>query len=250
MEVLWDDTYDVDTAAPPLATGEWIVTLPLRSRPSLIHNVKNDYDNNVHYDRDEIPALPALACPPVWWIVLDASVPVGNSYWKTMAEVLGGTSSSSWSSLWGDIPAHVHVGLLAVSSTTCTVYDLTSSSPDTVTPTHDDDEDNDDDDDEEEEEDDPSSPSYHPHVLHYPLTTRNVPLSLVPADATHKATIQATLHALATMGAGAVPSTHPQQQSDNKDHGKETEEEGDMSDWSPPGMVLSVALEKIGRAHV
>ncbi len=83
---------------PASSDGEVIVDLPLY--PGL-------------FDR-----LPAKACPPVWWIVLDASQSA-RSYWRTVASLLESV----------DIPDHVHVGIVAAGTMQLSAWDLTSDVP-------------------------------------------------------------------------------------------------------------------------
>ncbi len=71
--------------------------------------------------------FPAMACPPVWWIIVDGTVgnatTVGASrnYWTTV----GSTISKALE----DIPPHVHVGLLTASGSRLASWDLTSPVP-------------------------------------------------------------------------------------------------------------------------
>lgn len=142
LEVLDAATYDEGASSAPPATGEWIVDVPTVGGP-----------------------LPAMACPPVWWIILDASVsPENKSYWKAMEESLMESLK--------DIPIYVHVGLLALSSTMmCHVWDLTSRVP---------------------------------HVQTYSLDAPHIPLLPVPADANHLPCIQTAIKAATQNGGGAV----------------------------------------------
>jgi hypothetical protein len=68
----------------------------------------------------EQSSLPAIACPPIWWIVLDRSC-TSRSYWSSVGAVL--------EDAFQDIPSHVHVGILSASSTTLSSWDLTTPIP-------------------------------------------------------------------------------------------------------------------------
>jgi len=111
-----------------------------------------------------IPRLAAKACPPVWWILLDASQSA-RSYWTTVGSVLETALS--------EIPAHVHVGIVAANATHFSTWDLTSDVP---------------------------------HVWHYPLTAPNMQLCLVPADALYKSNILTAIRAIADAQPGTLAS--------------------------------------------
>ena len=68
----------------------------------------------------EQSSLPAIACPPIWWILLDRSCTT-RSYWSSVGAVLEETLQ--------DIPPYVHVGILSASSTTLSSWDLTTPIP-------------------------------------------------------------------------------------------------------------------------
>ena len=80
----------------------------------------DDYDNQ----REEIRRLPAMVCPPVWWIVLDASQTSRQDYWTAIGTALETTLT--------DIPPYVHVGMVAASSTHLSSWDLSSPVPHVV----------------------------------------------------------------------------------------------------------------------
>ena len=64
--------------------------------------------------------LPAMACPPVWWIVLDGTCSNGG-YWNSVENVI--------SKALEDIPPYVHIGIVAASSTTLSSWDLATQIP-------------------------------------------------------------------------------------------------------------------------
>ena len=70
---------------------------------------------------EEITSVPAMTCPPVWWIVLDASQHKRQEYWNAVGSVLESTIQS--------IPSHVHVGIVAANSDTVASWDLTTPIP-------------------------------------------------------------------------------------------------------------------------
>ena len=100
--------------------------------------------------------LPAMACPPVWWIVLDGSCSNG-SYWHSVGNVISNALEG--------IPPHVHIGIVAASSTTLSSWDLASQIP---------------------------------HVLHSSqMSPASVDsLCLVPCDALHLSRIRSALRAV------------------------------------------------------
>lgn len=71
--------------------------------------------------------LPAMACPPIWWILVDGTV--GNTtsigatqnYWSTVGSLLSKTLD--------EIPPHVHVGLITATGSRLCSWDLTSAVP-------------------------------------------------------------------------------------------------------------------------
>ena len=92
------DTSTVDSAADPT------FCLPLRLRK-----------NSKTYE------VSALACPPLWLVVLDGSC-TDPTYWKRMSEVLAACVT--------DAPSHVQLGLLIASGTsTLGLFDLQSAVP-------------------------------------------------------------------------------------------------------------------------
>jgi len=276
MEFLSEETFDLDPQTTP-TFGDWILQVPcfFTNDPNSSSSVggvggvtsemgvivptttTTPKNSNKKKNRDEddkedvimpvtsIPKaldyrLPAMACPPVWWIVVDATVPPLNSYWKVLTDVLLSssmlsnssstttspttTSVNNSSSLIQDIPDHVHVGIIAVSATMCRSYDLSASTSSSS-----------------------SKVSAAPHVLHYPLTAQHIPLSLVPADKDHKPRIQAAIQSLIHTG-GEDEEDHYNKSTilENEEEKKEDEDE-DMTEADSPtyGMALSLALEII-----
>lgn len=69
---------------------------------------------------EDIYQIPAMACPPVWWIVVDGT-PTSRSYWNTL-----GTSLRN---VCEDMPPHVHVGLLVATDASLAIWDLKSAVP-------------------------------------------------------------------------------------------------------------------------
>ena len=71
--------------------------------------------------------FPAMACPPVWWIIVDGTVgntttvAASRNYWTTVGETI--TKAIE------DIPPHVHVGLLTATGSRLASWDLTSPVP-------------------------------------------------------------------------------------------------------------------------
>lgn len=63
----------------------------------------------------------AKACPPVWWIVLDGSMPQSSRYWKTVTDSLH--------DILEDAPDYAHIGLLLASQDTLSTWDLSSPVP-------------------------------------------------------------------------------------------------------------------------
>eukprot|EP00980_Cylindrotheca_fusiformis_P008120 scaffold1727_cov133-Cylindrotheca_fusiformis.AAC.23 len=160
-------------------------------------------DDMIHVDwpyrngtkRDTIVQLPlfnqkecfdasAKACPPVWWIVLDGSMPQSSPYWKTVTECLQNIlipqdeSDDKLQELARTPPEYVHIGLILASHDILSTWDLSSPVP---------------------------------KVCHFPMAaatgnskdTKNystdniaVDLSLAPMDAMHKPCIQAALRAV------------------------------------------------------
>jgi len=74
--------------------------------------------------------LPAMACPPVWWIIVDGTVgsttssmsgTAARNYWQTVGHTLTRALEK--------IPPHVHVGLLTATGSKLASWDLTSAVP-------------------------------------------------------------------------------------------------------------------------
>eukprot|EP00536_Pseudo-nitzschia_multiseries_P002736 jgi/Psemu1/322680/estExt_fgenesh1_pg.C_370021 len=90
-------------------------------------------NNNKALDVTTTWQLPAMACPPVWWIVVDGTVG-GNGRGK------GSTSAGAARNYWAtvgttlanaleEIPPHVHVGLITATGSRLASWDLTSAIP-------------------------------------------------------------------------------------------------------------------------
>jgi hypothetical protein len=60
-----------------------------------------------------------LTCPPLWWIVVEGSP--SRTYWNAISSVL--------QSVVAKLPSYVHVGLCMASSSTLSLWNLTSSVP-------------------------------------------------------------------------------------------------------------------------
>lgn len=77
-------------------------------------------------DTNETPApilhdcLPVHTCPPLYWIVVDGTCD-SHLYWNTLGTVLAKVTH--------DMPSHVHVGLLLVSASKVSLWDLRSPVP-------------------------------------------------------------------------------------------------------------------------
>ena len=63
--------------------------------------------------------IPAMNCPPIWWIVVEGSP--SRQYWNIV--------SSALSSVISNLPPYVHIGMLLASSTTLSVWNVTSAVP-------------------------------------------------------------------------------------------------------------------------
>ena len=94
------------------------------------NNTTLDYTMPLFYDSKEkkkkkndevtLDEIPAMACPPLWWIVLDGST-TNRAYWKTIGQSLQTTIDS--------MPPHVHVGMVVSSSRCLSVWDLSNPVP-------------------------------------------------------------------------------------------------------------------------
>jgi hypothetical protein len=102
---------------------------------------KNNYNNNNSPTTISTWQLPAMVCPPVWWIVVDGTVGGGRirgtagtslnscnssldatrNYWTTIGTTLSRTLE--------EIPPHVHVGLITATGSRLAIWDLTSAVP-------------------------------------------------------------------------------------------------------------------------
>jgi hypothetical protein len=63
--------------------------------------------------------VPAMNCPPIWWIVIEGSP--SRSYWNILASALAAVIS--------ELPPYIHIGLLLVSSSNISVWNVTSAIP-------------------------------------------------------------------------------------------------------------------------
>jgi hypothetical protein len=102
------------------------------------NNSKNGSSNS---NKDIVVQLPlfngkdlfsesAKACPPVWWIVLDATMPQSSPYWKTVTECLQRILMPE-EDLKEDLspPEYAHVGLILASHDTISTWELSSPVP-------------------------------------------------------------------------------------------------------------------------
>ncbi|KAL3938544.1 MAG: hypothetical protein SGBAC_006564, partial [Bacillariaceae sp.] len=76
----------------------------------------------------------AKACPPVWWIVLDGTMPQSSPYWKTVTDaleeiLLADSSDTSDGAAGSPPPDFAHIGLLLASQDTLSTWDLSSPVP-------------------------------------------------------------------------------------------------------------------------
>ena len=183
--------------------------------------------------------LPAVACPPVWWIVIDGTVggkshhpQATRNYWKTIERVIDRTLE--------EIPSHVHIGMVTATSTRLACWDfVTAGSPSakqssvptvkhipyTYTPSTDSNVDKDDDDDD---------------------TNNAWDLSIVPANETYKESIQAAVHAMVE---GANQGLFlDEQPSGGGEEKKEESESDDTTTGFPLGLTLEILLEFMEQA--
>lgn len=63
--------------------------------------------------------IPAMNCPPIWWIVVEGSP--SRHYWNVV--------SSALSAVISNLPPYVHIGMLLASSSTLSVWNVTSAVP-------------------------------------------------------------------------------------------------------------------------
>lgn len=63
--------------------------------------------------------IPAMNCPPIWWIVVEGSS--SRHYWNVV--------SSALSAVISNLPPYVHIGMLLASSTSVSVWNVTSAVP-------------------------------------------------------------------------------------------------------------------------
>ncbi|CAJ1951898.1 unnamed protein product [Cylindrotheca closterium] len=74
----------------------------------------------------------AKACPPVWWIVLDGTMPQSSPYWKTVTDSLHAILLADDGEDGGGgppPPEYAHIGLLLASQDTLSTWDLSSPVP-------------------------------------------------------------------------------------------------------------------------
>jgi len=69
---------------------------------------------------DNVYQLPAMTCPPIWWIVVDGT-PTCREYWNSLGTSLGNVCR--------DMPPYIHVGLLVATPSSLAVWDLASAVP-------------------------------------------------------------------------------------------------------------------------
>ena len=65
----------------------------------------------------------ANLCPPIWWLVLDGTMPQSSPYWKMVTSALKDILDDDGT------PSYVHVGLVLASHDTLSTWDLTSPVP-------------------------------------------------------------------------------------------------------------------------
>mmetsp|Transcript_10492 Transcript_10492/g.30669 ORF Transcript_10492/g.30669 Transcript_10492/m.30669 type:complete len:1140 (-) Transcript_10492:275-3694(-) len=195
------------------------------------------------YDTVETWQLPAMACPPVWWIVVDGTVgstpgcrpDASRNYWITVGNTL--------SRALEDIPPHVHVGLITATGSRLASWDLASAIP---------------------------------HVKHYPYAhdpadalegeedgddggddeVAGTPwdLCLVPANGHYKANLEAAIRAMVdAAGSGVFAYGDDETQDDEiqdekKDDGDEDEDDPQIGRNVPLALTLEIILDFMGQA--
>ena len=193
--------------------------------------------------------LPAMACPPVWWIVVDGTVGVGNNnglgasrnYWSTVGSTLMRAIE--------DIPPHVHVGLITCTGSRLANWDLTSAVPHVKQYPYSYDpatalakmgygDYNDDDDDDEYSE----------------SLGEAWDLCLVPANGEYKANLLAAIRAMVD-GAGLgifvdqFDDTNTDTSTRNEEKKSEDDDESPVSSNMPLAMTLEIILEFMEQAR-
>ena len=100
-----------------------IVALPLGYSSVLPKSSSNSSapPSQQSHGRAAIYELPAMACPLLWFVVLDATA-TDSSYWRTVHELL-------MSSINNNIPSHVHLSIVLVSDQDCRIFQLDSPVP-------------------------------------------------------------------------------------------------------------------------
>ena len=91
-------------------------TRPTPNRSSSVSGQVLEFSMPVFHSSYEIPAM---NCPPIWWIVVEGSP--SRQYWNVI--------SSALSSVVADLPPYVHVGLLMASSSSLSVWNVASAVP-------------------------------------------------------------------------------------------------------------------------
>ena len=180
--------------------------------------------------------LPAMTCPPVWWIIVDGSVGNSNSigatrnYWATVGATLRNALK--------EVPPHVHIGLLTATGSRLASWDLTSAVP---------------------------------HVQQYPYSYDPAAMEkvegigeghtngknkaaveiksepwdfcLVPANGHYKANLEAAIRAMVDGGMSGIFLE------DSCDNGEEKKSEDDRnSQFVPLGLTLEILLEFMEQA--
>jgi hypothetical protein len=189
---------------------------------------KDDDAGPKEKDSRAIWQLPAVACPPVWWIIVDGTV--GNTTTMAAAKNYWTTVGATLSRAIEDIPPHVHVGLLTATGSRLASWDLTSAVP---------------------------------HVQQYPYSydpsdadavegggvgqttsaddasdtqADSWDFSLVPADGSHKANLEAAIRAMVD---GAMLGLFRDGSSDDG----EDNDEGETNKYMPLALTLEILLE-------
>ena len=177
---------------------------PLEYHIPLYNHPDNNPDNPLY-------SVPAMMCPPVWWIVLDGSCTV-SSYWTTVGTVLEETLK--------DIPSHVHLGIICSSSTTLTTWDLTTPIP------H----------------------AWHaPHATIGDNSNLMENLCLVPADTIHRSSILAAIRAITdhnmTAAMMVTGTNHHFTKNQPSPFGEYHSQSSNISMTPRSGMALGATLE-------
>jgi hypothetical protein len=172
--------------------------------------------------------LPAMACPPVWWIVVDGTVSpsthgveAANNYWNTLGSAL--------EKALDDVPPHVHVGMVTATTSRLACWDfMDASSSD-------------------------EGCSILAQVKHYPYSLLEseasfaaCDLSLVPADDCYKPGI---LEAIQTMVQAGISGTFYVDNQMKADETKEGDvEQSNIMSGFPLGTTIEVLLQFMEQA--